>query len=78
MGCNSATFFGAANMTSHKKNEERKEKRKAEPKQKVPFLRSDKTGGFVFKNKVRISKGNFFFIVGLITVSVVFLLDVYF
>ena len=78
MGCNSAAFCGAAKMTSHKKNEERKAKRKAEPKQKVPFVRYDKTGGFVFKNKVRISKGNFFFIVGLITVSLIFILDVHY
>ena len=78
MGCNSAAFFGAADMTSHKKNEERKIKRKEEPKQKVPFLRSDKTGGMVFKNKVRISKGNFFLIVGIITFVTLFTVDLYF
>ena len=65
-------------LTSHKKNEERKAKRKAAPKQKVPFVRYDKTGGLVFKNKVRMSKGNFAVIVGILSFITLFLLDVNF
>jgi len=75
VGCNSTAFFGAAKMTSHKKNEARKEAKKIAAKQKVPFLRRDKTGGLVFKNKVRISKWNFGFLVGLFTVISIFLLE---
>ena len=65
-------------MTSHKKNEERKARKAAKPKQKVPFVRKDKTGGLVFKDKVRISKGNFAVIVGILSFVTLFLLDVNF
>ncbi len=65
-------------MTSHKKNDERKARKKAAPKQKVPFVRYDKTGGLVFKNKVRMSKGNFAVIVGILSFVTLFLLDVNF
>jgi hypothetical protein len=78
VGCNSAAFFGAVKMTSHKKNDERKARKAAKPKQKVPFVRYDKTGGLVFKNKVRISKGNFGLIVGILSFVTLFILDVNF
>jgi len=58
-------------LNSHDKQKARRDElRKEKPKKK--FLRKDKTGGMVFVDKVRISKGNFFFILGLGIAAVLF------